>query len=79
MQTPALQPLCTIAGHGLNTVAGYVVRKTYFDGTPHEDMASFPSAFAYAEAADAARPLRLRYDGHAVIDPVYACGCRGRG
>lgn len=70
----------TTHSHGLDTLAGYVVRRTYFDGREHVDVAEF-AANAYGEAVDRAKVIRLEadHDGYAVVDPIYACGCRGRG
>lgn len=80
MHSPS--PTCTNSALslGLDTISGYVVRKTYFDGTPHEDVATFSRPDCYGKAVEVARAIRDNNDnGYAVVDPVYLCGCRGQG
>lgn len=64
--------------HSLNTITGYVVRRTYFDDRPHVDVAQFIGAHKYADAVERARAERTANPGgYAVVDTFYACGCRG--
>jgi len=74
-------PHCTVSPHapiGIETIAGYVVRKTYFDDTPHEDVATFSRPDVYGKAVEVAKAVRASNPhGYAVVDPVYSCGCRG--
>lgn len=70
--------------HGLDTTTGFVVRRTFFDDTKmHEDVETFLYAdnpSAYLLALECVREARAgRRDGYAVIDTLYACGCRGGG
>jgi hypothetical protein len=66
--------------HGLDTTSGYVVRRTFFDAdTVHEDAGTFTGDGAYLAALDRVREVRREgHDGYAVIDTLYACGCRGQ-
>lgn len=65
---------------GLGTISGYVVRKTFFDDTPHADVAAFDRPNLYGDARQVARQVGLANpNGYAVVDPVYSCGCRGMG
>jgi hypothetical protein len=72
--------LCA-GSHGLNTTAGYIVRRTYFDGQAHADVHAFYGADGYSESLKTARSIREQQgrNGYAVIDTVYDCGCRGLG
>jgi hypothetical protein len=65
------------AEHGNATRAGYVVRKTYFDSTPHEDVATFSRPDVYDKAVIVAQAVRASNPGgYAVIDGTFTCGCR---
>lgn len=81
MHTPS--PTCTdpSISLGLATISGYVVRRTFFGGDEHRDEAIFTSPSDYGAAIEVARDIRAEpnHHGYAVVDPVYACGCRGRG
>lgn len=80
MHSPSLTCTDPTISLGLATIAGYVVRKTYFDDTPHEDVATFSRPDVYDKALVVARAVRQSNpNGHAVVDPVYSCGCRGNG
>ncbi len=63
--------------HGLATIIGYRVRRTYFDSTPHSIEAVFASPYEYASAIEVAHSIRNEpnHAGYAVVDMVYACGC----
>lgn len=67
--------------HGLATIAGYVVRVTCEPGAdfhPREqdrDLVAYGSPRMYGEALEAAHAIRDAR-GWAVVDVVYACGCR---
>ena len=64
--------------HGLNTTSGYVVRRTFFGDRIHEDAGTF-GADGYMDALTRVRQVRQEgHDGYAVIDTLYACGCRGQ-
>lgn len=66
--------------HSLDTIDGYVVRQT-FPGTdrPHVDVAEFDDAESYGLALWEAKAIRTDGSGaYAVVDPIYACGCRGQ-
>jgi hypothetical protein len=65
-------------GHGLATLAGHVVRRTWFDGRPHADVAV---TVDYGEALEIARRVRAEQGaaGYAVIDSLHQCGCRELG
>jgi len=67
-------------GHGHRTQCGYVVRRTYFDGRPHEDAGVF-DVDLYGAALDLAREVRAEQGaaGYAVIDSLHECGCRELG
>jgi hypothetical protein len=67
-------------GHGLNTTSGYVVRRTYFDGSAHRDVVTL-GAGQYGEALDCVQVVRTQQGvtGHGVVDTLYSCGCRGMG
>jgi hypothetical protein len=78
--------------HGLYSEAGYVVRQTQRDGVwlwrqpadadginrgpCGEDVAVFEGPFAFAKAGDAAVAISTSLGNHALVDRVYACGCR---
>lgn len=68
-------------GHGLDSIVGYVVRRTYFDGRPHRDIRRFDGAASYGEAVEVARQVRAAgiADGYAVVDSLHQCGCRELG
>jgi hypothetical protein len=77
-------PTTCNASHGLNTSTGYVVRRTFFGVWANEDVATFEGATSYGQALELAREVRAEvreegHEGHAVIDTLYACGCRGNG
>jgi hypothetical protein len=69
----------------------YVVRRTFFDGRAHEDVARFdlepeflagryPCTRAYGRALDCANTVRAEGpDNYAVVDRVYADGTRING
>jgi hypothetical protein len=64
-----------IAGLGLCTPVGYVVRRTYFpdvDGIrrPHEDVAEFGER-QFGEAIDLCRAERDHEGGYAVVDRIH--------
>lgn len=77
--------------HGLNTEVGYVLRQTKRDGVflwHHpadadginrgpigQDVAGFDGLFAAERAFRTANTMRLS-GNYAVVDRVYACGCR---
>lgn len=66
--------------HTLDAISGYVVRKTFFDGTPHEDVATFSRPDVYDKARIVANAVRSSgHNGYAVVDNTYRCGCRGQG
>ncbi len=72
-------PTCT-TDHGLRTIAGYIVRRTFpGTGLAHVDCAQIDDATNYGLAVEIARAERVQAGQYAVIDPVYTCGCRGRG
>lgn len=64
-------------------VVGYVVRETIrggcrlavADGPLGVDVAAFDGATQYGAALDTARGYR-QHGGYAVVDSLYACGCR---
>ena len=64
--------------HGLDTTAGYIVRRTFFDEREHEDVATINGRTNYEQALVAVREVRAEQTGmgYAVIDFVYECGCR---
>ncbi len=66
-------------GHGLDTIAGYVVRATIGpDGallTPGADLAAFDGPTSYTAALGEARQHRAGR-GWAVVCVLYRCGCR---
>lgn len=74
--TPVAQSLAH--GHDTDTTVGYVVRRTFFAGDRvHEDAGRFTD---YSAALERAREVRAEgHDGYAVVDRMYACGCRGMG
>lgn len=78
--TPATAADAIEHGHGLASITGYIVRRT-FPASPeraHEDAARFNGSGAYAAAMELVREIRAEAGDHyAVADPVYSCGCRG--
>jgi hypothetical protein len=72
--------------HGRNAITGYVVRRTANGGKilptitpgcrPGVDVAVYPSPHAYPAARTLAGLLRQHPGAYAVIDNLYACGCR---
>lgn len=72
-------------GHGLNTVAGYILRQTQRDGQwlwhaegsgCGEDVAVFEGSASYGALLDRKRELGHGDDQYFVADFVYTCGCR---
>lgn len=75
-------PMVKSHDHGLDTVVGYVIRKTISDGTImwHSegcgyDVATVDGSNHYASALEVVRTYRVDRD-YAVIDMLYSCGCR---
>ena len=73
---------CGADSHGLNTIAGFMLRKTSLSGGQHEDVEQFDGDTSYGSAVEAKHRLltRLHYGAngsYAVIDTLYNCGCRG--
>lgn len=68
-------------GHGLATIVGHVVRRTVFDGGAHEDVVIFLGARSFGRAIERKDEVAAEQGsaGHAVVDCLYACGCRGAG
>lgn len=67
------------ADHGLNTIAGYALRLTRTDGGAHRDARLYEGATSYGEAIEDAHTARAAADTgqYALVDCLYACGCRG--
>lgn len=78
------------ASHSITATTGFAVATTYRLGrgsVERWDEAVFDGATSYARALDLARLLRAEIgrgasaiDGaiYAVVDPLFACGCRAR-
>lgn len=66
--------------HGLDTTVGYVLRETIRDrqslGPDYIDVAVFDGDHRYGTALDLAHVYRAADGGYAVVDTLYACGCR---
>jgi hypothetical protein len=74
--------------HSTDKVAGYIVRRTTFDGSTHMDIAKYLEKDwgreTYTKALEAAKWERSCLgasgrDGYVVIDWLYECGCRAAG
>lgn len=77
---------CAARQHGLLSIAGYIVRRTFPGDASRaqEDIAEFSGPSRYAEALELAKATRKAgrleiVSQWAVIDTVYDCGCRGMG
>ena len=75
------------AGASLSDIVGYVVRRTIADDgeilwndeertSCGYDVAVLPAPHLYGQALDVALEHRGPGDGYAVVDRLYACGCR---
>lgn len=71
--------------HGLDTLVGYAVRETIANGEVirggggrvGRDVATVFAPSTYADALSILERYRSQRDGYAVVDHLYACGCRG--
>ena len=79
---PSFYPAGCTAAHALGDIEGYVVRHTIgapFQSSPDRpgrDVAVVTHSGHYAVAIEQALALRDLPRSYAVVDMVYACGCR---
>lgn len=68
------------SSHGLNTIAGYIVRQT-FPGDAERaqlDRVKVDGATSFGAALGERDKVRAEGVGWALVDHVYECGCRGQ-